>query len=125
MLLMSASESLVKPSKTSIETSKSTAPPSIKLKVVPAAAASSTAPTLPESSTTTKELTEYVIHVHVHASAATAPSLLVADSLLTAHIVSASFVGVHEGLVCRRNFLELLLGCLGIVLVFVGVEFDS
>lgn len=110
--------------KSSVESSEPATSARIKLKVLPATSASPS--TLSESAATAKELTEQIIHVHVHATSSSCTSgLLIAHCLLATHVVGASLVGVHEGFVCCCNFLEFLFGSFGVVLVFVGVVFDG
>ena len=75
------------------------------------------------TSATSEERREYVIEVHI--ASRVSASFFLPDSLSSKFIVDLPLLGIAESLVGQRDFLELRLGSLWIILVLVRMILNS
>ncbi len=78
----------------------------------------------PTSSATSEELIEHIFMTEVPMTRGISSLLLPLDSLLTMLIIHSSLFGITECLISISNGLELFLGAVRVILVFVRVELD-
>jgi len=76
----------------------------------------------PTSSAPSEELIKHIFMTEVPMTGGISSLLLSLDTLLTMLIINSSLFGIAECLIGVCNGLELFLGTVRVVLVFVGVE---